>query len=251
MKNDELEALLRSSLGSMPAPKRMEQTAVLCAQIVGQRPRTEPQLGFWGFLSEIFRFEGGLILACQAAALLLVGLHVYGAADHLQTLPAYIPLFALAVMPALFRGRYRGVSELEAATRASAAQLTLAKLVLAGGADLVCMTLLLALQARMAGSCRQMGRMILYCLVPYLACMSVTLAVIRRRGRDGMAMSAALALGSCLFWYGSAKLCPRLYEIPAVGVWLAAFMLFAAFFVREIYFIIRANREGRIYGTYA
>lgn len=252
MKRDSMEDVLRRALGSQTTPRRLEQTAALCAALVRQRaPREEPRMGFWDFLADIFRFEGVPILACQAAALALAGLHVYGAAEHLETVPAYIPLFALAAVPALFRGRYRGVSELEAATRASTAQLTLAKLVLAGGADLVCMTLLLALQAHLTGSCRQMGRMILYCLVPYLAGMTVLLCLIRRRSEGGMPLGAAAALGSCLFWYGTGKACPWLYEIPAVGVWAAAFILFTAFFIREIYFIIRANREGKMYGTYA
>ena len=44
-----------------------------------------------------------------------------------------MPLFVLAVLPVMLRCQYYGMSEIEAATRASGAQIILAKLILAGG----------------------------------------------------------------------------------------------------------------------
>lgn len=252
MKNKDLEDMLRRSLGRQSVTTHMEQTAALCARLAREQAAVpdQPRTGFWGFLGDIFRFEGVRILACQGAALALTGLHVNGAAGDLRSVPTYIPLFVLAAVPCLFRGRRFQTGEIEAASRASAAQLTLAKLILAGAADLVCMTLLLAWQVRLTGAWREMGQMILYCLVPYLACMSLLLCLIRRR-KGGVPGCTAAALGSCLFWYGSGKVCPWLYEIPAVGVWAAAFILFTAFFAREIYFIVRTDKEGRMYGIVA
>lgn len=253
MKNDGEKDALRRVLGRETPCLRLEETVQLCLRQMGERPdaAAQPRSGFWAFLADIFRFEGIPILAGQAAALALAALHVYGAAQDLRYVPAHIPLFVLAAVPVLFRGRYCRTDELEAVTRASAAQLTLAKMLLAGAADLVCLTLLLGLQVHLTGSARQMGRMILYCLVPYLAGMTVLLKLLRRRRNDGLALSAAAAVGSMLFWYGSARFCPWLYEIPAVGAWIAAFCVFTAFFAGEICHIIRSDREGKIYGIVA
>lgn len=94
-------------------------------------------------------------------------------------MPVFMPLFALTVFPALFRGRRYNMTELEASTRASGAQIVLAKLVLAGGANLVCLTLLLCLEFFLNASPIQTGRLILYAIVPYLICMTVLLRSMR------------------------------------------------------------------------
>ncbi len=208
----------------------------------------QPRLGFWQFLSGVFRFEWLSIAGFQAAALLLAGLFLYDAPRELKYVPVYIPLFVLAVVPVLFQGQYFGTSELEAVTRSSGAQIVLAKLILSGAANLVCMTVLLWLEVRLIGR-PDLGRMILYCLVPYLVCMTVLLQLIRSGKKNGMTLAAVISLGSCLFWGASSRVAPGLYELSAVGVWAAAFAVFSAFFVREICFIVKANKGGRMYGT--
>ena len=251
MKDHELENALRRSLGRGSAPRRLEETVRLCRDLTGARAGRLPEvrLGFWDFLSGIFRFEGVPILLSRAAALLAVALSICSPAGDLRHIPAYIPLFVLTALPVLFRGQYRGTSELEAVTRASGAQILLARLILAGGSDIVCMTLLLGLELRLAGSVQALGRLVLYHLVPYLLCVTVTLYLIRRKRSDGLPLGAAAALAACAFWRASSRLFPRLYELSAVGVWIAAFLVFTAFFVRELYFIIQADKEGRIYGA--
>ena len=209
----------------------------------------QPRLGFWQFLSGVFRFEWLPIAGFQAAALLLAGLFLYGASQDLKYLPVFMPLFILAAVPALFQGQYFGTSELEAVTRSSGAQIVLAKLLLAGAANLVCTTMLLWLEVRLTGSVRDLGRMILYCLVPYLVCMTILLYLIRSKRKNGMTLAAAASLGSCLFWRASSRLAPGLYELSAVGVWIAAFTVFSAFFAREICLIVKASKEGRMYGA--
>ncbi len=209
----------------------------------------QPRLGFWQFLSGVFRFEWLPIVGFQAAALLLAGLLLYGASQDLKYLPVLIPLFILAAVPVVFHGQYFGMSELEAVTRSSGAQVILAKLILAGAANLVCMTVLLGLEVRLTGGLRDLGRMILYCLVPYLVCMTVLLQLIRSHKKDNVTRAVIMSLGSCLFWRASSRVLPGLYELSAVGVWTAAFMIFSVFFAREICFIVKANKEGKMYGT--
>ena len=230
--------------------RRREETVRLCAEVLeGQAAPAEPRLGFWQFLSGVFRFEWLPIVGFQAAALLLAGLFLYGASKDLKSLPVFIPLFILAAVPVVFHGQYFGMSELEAVTRSSGAQVILAKLLLAGAANLVCMTILLCLEVRLTGGVRDLGRMILYCLVPYLICMTILLYLIRSGRKNGMTMAIAASLGSCLFWRLSSRVVPGLYELSAVGVWIAAFTVFSVFFAREICFIVKANKEGKMYGT--
>lgn len=209
----------------------------------------QPRIGFWQFLSGVFRFAWIPIVFFQTVALLLVVLFLYDAPRELKYVPVTIPLFVLAVIPILFQGRYAGTGELEAATRSSGAQIVLAKLILSGAANLVCMTMLLWLEVRLTGGRPDLGRMILYCLVPYLVCMTVLLYLIRSGKKDGMALGVVMSLGSCLFWRVSSRLAPGLYELSAVGVWAVAFTVFSVFFVREICFIVKANKEGKMYGT--
>ena len=117
----------------------------------------QPRLGFWQFLSGVFRFEWLPIVGFQAVALLLAGLFLYGASQDLKYLPVFIPLFILAAVPVVFHGQYFGMSELEAVTRSSGAQVILAKLILSGAANLVCMTMLLCLEVYLTGSIRDLG----------------------------------------------------------------------------------------------
>ena len=105
-------------------------------------------------------------------------------ADVPKYIPAFMPLFILAVMPVLFKSQFYGMSEIEAATRASGAQIMLAKLVLAGAANLVCITVILCLEVSLQNHCNELGQMILYCLVPYLVYMAGMLRVIRLQKRN-------------------------------------------------------------------
>ncbi len=105
----------------------------------------EPRTSFFHYLSDVFRFEGVPIFALQALTLFIVCLTIANVADIPQNIPVFMPLFVLAAMPVLFKSQLYGMSEIEAVTRASGAQIMLAKLVLAGAANLVCMTGMLRL----------------------------------------------------------------------------------------------------------
>lgn len=70
-----------------------------------------------------------------------MGCLLLGTMDNaIYYIPAFTPLFALAVMPSLLRSQFFNMGEMEAVTRASGAEIILAKLILAGAANLICIT---------------------------------------------------------------------------------------------------------------
>ena len=231
---------------------RLEKTIKSCIEIMRkqlvQKPQEEPRTGFMQYLSDIFRFEGIPIFALQAVTLFIICLKISTAADIPKCIPVFMPLFVLAIMPVMFRCQYYGMSEIEAVTRASGSQIVLAKLVLAGAANLVCLTFLIFFEVHLQNSYREIGQIILYCLVPYLVCMVGMLRLIRQRGKENIQICTVLVLGSCVFWGVLARTLPWLYEASAFGIWIVAFLFFAAFFIKEIYFIIAMRREGKMYG---
>lgn len=124
---------------------KLEETVRLCVEIMREQELTkklqeEPRIGFARYLSDIFRFEGVAIFGLQAITLFIMCVVIYTVAGNPSYIPAFMPLFVLAILPAMFKCQYYGMSELEAVTRASSSQIVLAKLVLAGAANLVCMT---------------------------------------------------------------------------------------------------------------
>ncbi len=227
----------------------MEETIKLCVATMREQPApAEPRQSFWGFLSDVFHFEGISLLLSQSIILLLTSLAICSLSMDPRELPMYMPFFILAVVPIFFRGQRYRVSEVEAATRTSGAQLALARLILAGGATLVCVTLLLGLEVRLQRSCENLGQMVLYCLVPYLTCMTAMLALIRKRRKDGISISIAIVLGSFVFWWCSSRLFPWLYEASAVGIWIVAVLAYSVLFTKEIVYIIHANKKVNMYG---
>lgn len=232
---------------------RLEETISLCTEIMRKqnlekKSRDEPRIGFARYLSDIFRFEGVPIFGLQAAVLFILCMVIYTAAGNPRYIPVFMPLFVLAVMPIMFKCQYYRMSEIEAVTRASGAQIILAKLILAGAANLVCMTIFISLEVHFHNSCEEIGQIILYCLVPYLICMVSMLRLIRLCRRENIQICTVLVLSSCVLWGILAKTMPWLYETSSFGIWIVAFLFFAAFFIKEIYFIITTRKEGKMYG---
>ena len=133
----------------------------------------------------------------------------------------------------------------------SGAQIMLAKLILSGAANLVCITILLFMETSQQNSCKGIGQVILYCLVPYLVCMVGLRRVIRMRKKEGLPVCVFIMLGSCVFWGLSANALPWLYEATATGLWLIMFVVFSAFFLQEIRYIAAIRKEGKMYGIIA
>lgn len=233
---------------------KLEETVKLCVEAMreqksAEESREEPRTGFAQYLSDIFRFEGVPIFALQAAALFVICAAIYAAAGDPGYIPAFMPLFVLAVMPAVFKCQYYGMSEIEAVTRASGPQIVLAKLVLAGAANLVCMTFFVLFEVQLQNSYTEIGQIVLYCTVPYLACMVSMLRLIRLCRKESMQICAVIMLSSCVCWGVLAKALPWLYHASAFGIWIAAFLFFAAFFIKEIHFIVTMRKEGKMYGV--
>ena len=172
-----------------------------------------------------------------------------GTIDHVSYyIPAFTPLFALAVIPPLLRSQFYKMSEMEAVTRASGAETILAKLVLAGAANLVGITVVLGLVMYRRQSGEGIGRIILYGLVPYLVCMTTILRLIRLRRRERIPVCAVVTIAYCVVWGISANRMPLVYETSATGLWIVLFLVFGGFFGREIGVIAGRKREGKLYG---
>ena len=254
MNNRQLKRLLAEQLdrsrGPEADPGDIDETVGLCVDLMREQAAAPdpPRQSFWGFLVDVFHFEGIPMLVPQLAVLIAACLAALSSPMGPYELPMYMPLFILAVMPTFFRGQRCHVSEVEAATRTSGPLLALARLILAGGAALVCLTILLALKVWLQRSFENLGRMIIYCLVPYLTCMTAMLALIRRSRRDGAPLCLAFSLGSVAFWRYSSYLFPWLYEASALGVWVAAVMAYSWLLAREIVYIIHARMEIDMYG---
>lgn len=265
MKDRKLEAYLRQSLQqevNQPVSKhgsnsaKLEETVRLCigvmrAQKAAEESKKEQRTGFAQYLSDVFRYDGVLILGLHAAVLFILCMIISTVVNIPGYIPVFMPLFVSAALPSMFRCQYYGMSEIEAATRASGAQIILAKLVLAGAINLVCMTILISFEVYLQNSCKEIGQMILYCLVPYLLCMACVLRLIRLCRKENMQICIVLVLSSCVLWGVLAKTIPWLYEISAFGIWIVAFLFFAAFFIKEVYFIITMRKEGKMYGIIA
>lgn len=252
MKDRKIEEYLQVSLrqGEEGHFEKREETITGCIEIMrGQRGYVEEErTGFWQFLSDVFRFEGRTIFGLQAGVLFLVCMWAGTIDEVSHYIPVFTPLFALAVTPPLFRGQFYNMGEMEAVTRASGLEIILAKLLLAGAANLISMTALLCVVMYVQKSGENVGQIILYGLVPYLVCMTAILRLIRRRRREGIPVSAVVVAGSCMIWGLSAKALPWLYEASAAGLWIVLFVIFAGFFGKELCFIWEMKREGKLYG---
>ncbi len=235
---------------------KLKETIKLCTGMMREQKldlngQKEPRTDFVQYLSDILRFEGLPIFGLQAVMLFFICLTISTVADIPQYIPVFIPLFVLAFMPVMFKCQYYGMGEIEAVTRASASQVILAKLVLAGAANLICMTVLVSLEVYLHKSYREIGQMILYCMVPYLVCMVSMLYLIRSQGKESMQLCMIIVFGSSVGWGVLARTVPWLYDASAFGLWIAAFLFFTVFFIKEIYFIIITMKEGKMYGTIA
>lgn len=248
MKHDKLEGYLygRMQVLGEPDGEKMQETIQMCiTEMHRQSCEYEERTGFWAYLSDVFRFEGLSIFGLQILALMVGCLGM----SKLKVPSPFIPLFGLALVPVLYRNQMNGMCEMEAATRASGAQIVLAKLILAGAAQMLCMTILLCVEISVSGVPDQIVQMILYIIVPFLACMVELLRRIRTCRHGNITAGAVVSVLSCVAWGLSAQVFPWLYETSATGLWMMGLVVFTAFFVREIGFIIQMWKEGKMYGT--
>ena len=81
--------------------------------------------------------------------------------------------------------------------------------------------------------------------------MTVVLRCLRLRGGDGLKISIICVIASCVAWWICARTLPEIYEVSAIGIWIVAFFLFTAIFLREIHYIVQSKKEGKTYGIIA
>lgn len=232
----------KKALRTGPAPRRLAETQARC-RVLAARGSVRRRLDFGEFLLEAARHIGLRLWGTQALTLLAVCVLLFSLWEKaLCYLPGMMPLFVLACVPELLRGRTWGMEEMEAATRASTLQLMLAKLVLAGGANLVCLTFTLLCVLRLPGLPWRVAQLVLYMTVPFLGSAALALWCIRRaHGHPRAACAAACAVVSLLCVSGALWL-PRIYELSAIGLWAAALPASAACLVGELY---RLTKSGK------
>jgi hypothetical protein len=229
--------------------ERLDETIKLCLfEMRMHQTYREPRAGFFTFLSAVFRSVGASLVGLQALTLLFACLFITSLSDLPKYLPVFMPLFVLAIMPAIFKSQYYGMNEIEAATRASGAQIILAKLILGGAANLIGITVLLCLESHLGHTDRKIVEVIMYCLVPYLICLVGMLRFLRQQQGEKLSICAITMLGFCIFWGLLANVMPWLYETAAFGIWMTAFLLSSVFYGNELVYLIKIKKEGKMYG---
>ena len=163
----------------------------------------------------------------------------------------FMPLFILACIPSFCQSATFGMNEIEASTRASSAQIIIAKLVLAGAAEIVIATIICGLTLFTAEYPIALIQIILYVIVPFLGCMVITLWSMRTQERYAIQFAIVACLGTSAFAGALAHWTPALYDLSALGIWMVAFVVFAGFFIRELALLIKTWKEGKIYGIIA
>jgi hypothetical protein len=229
--------------------ERLDETIKLCLfEMRMNQTYREPRAGFSTFLSAVFRSVGASLVGLQALILLFASLTITSLSDMPKYLPIFMPLFVLAIVPAIFKSRYYGMNEIEAATCASGAQIVLAKLILGGAANLIGITVLLCLESHQGHTDKKIVEVILYCLVPYLICMVGMLRFLRQQHGEKLSICVVTMFAFSVFWGLLANTMPWLFETAAFGIWMTAFLLSSAFYGNELVYLMKMKKEGKMYG---
>jgi hypothetical protein len=240
---------LQQPLSIEASQSRLDETIDLCIQEMRKNQTyAEPRAGFSTFLSAVFRSVGATLVGLQALTLLFACLFITSLPDIPKYLPIFMPLFVLAIMPAIFKSQYFCMNEIEAVTRASGAQIILAKLILGGAANLIGITVLLCLESYLGHTDRKIVEVILYCIVPYLICMVGMLRFLRKQHGEKLSICVITMLAFSIFWGVLAGAMPWLYETAAFGIWMIAFLLSSVFYGNELVYLIKMKKEGKMYG---
>ena len=244
MNSSELHRLLCQG----PPPSRMAETKQKCAAILQEKP-VRRRIGFWTFLSQVWRFTGVPMWAAQGMTSILFFLAAAGQEDLIFWLPLLGPLLVAACLPVLFAGQRYDMDELEASTCVSHTELTLAKLILAAAADLVILTSALVLGKTQTG--KALLALFFYLLVPFLFCAVTTLTVLRRCPRSNGTLCIVICSITAVGLLTVHLTAPQLYEASALGGWILAFIVFGGFFVRELISLFQQRKEDIICGIAA
>lgn len=245
------EKEIKKALSKGPVPKRLLETQQMCLTLLNEQAMnmSEERTGFWIFLTDIFRHIGLRLWGMQLIMLLFVCAGLLSVPNAPNAVPIFTPLFILACIPSLFQNQSYGMCEIEAATRASGAQIVLAKLILAGAADLICLSITVVTAAAARDFSANIIQLILYAVVPLLACTVITLWCIRKCKRNAMQISILVCLTSSMAAVCFAHWMPKLYVLSSLGLWFITLIIFTCFFAREILLLLEVRKDGKIYGV--
>lgn len=251
MRKHELQSILQKG----PMPKRLKETQRICDKILNRQMKLnlvpEERTNFWQFLSDVMRYIGWRLWLAQGIVLLFICSGCFSIHNTANAISMFIPLLILACLPSFYQSRTFGMGEIEAVTRASGAQIILAKLILAGAAQIICLTVICWLVTIVAESSVTLIQIIMYVIVPFLGCLILTLWNMRTRERYAIQFSAISCLGVSAFAGTLAHWFPVIYDISAIGVWFITFVLFMGFFTKELSLLIKTWKEGKMYGIIA
>lgn len=251
MKKYELQSILQTG----PEPKRLKETQQICTAILNQQKQLdqipEERTRFWQFLSDVMPHIGWRLWVSQGIVLLFICAGVFSIHNMPNVISMFIPLLILACLPSFYQSSTFGMAEMEAVTRASGAQIILAKLLLAGAAQIVCLTVICWLAIVVADYPVTLIQLIMYTIVPFLACLILALWNMRTRERYAIQFSVISCLGVSAFAGVLTHWFPAIYDISAIGVWFITFVLFMGFFTKELSLLIKTWKEGKMYGIIA
>lgn len=251
MKKHELQSILQNG----PEPKRIKETQQICTTILNQQRQLnlipEERTKFWQFLSDVMPYIGWRLWLAQGIVSLFICAGVFSIPDTPNVISMFIPLFILACLPSFYQSSTFGMEEIEAVTRASGAQIILAKLILAGAAQIVCLTIICWLAIVVVEYPVTLIQLIMYVIVPFLGCLILTLWNMRKRERYAIQCSVVSCLGVSAFAGTLAHWFPAIYDISAIGIWVTTFVLFMGFFIKELSLLIKTWKEGKMYGIIA
>lgn len=246
---------LHSILQTDVVPKRLQETQQMCSEIIEEQMRLnlipEERTTFWQFLSDVMRHTGWRLWVSQGIVLLLACAAIFSIPNTPKIIPIFMPLFILACLPSFYQSTAFGMSEIEAVTRASSAQIVLAKLVLAGASEIICLTIICWIAVLTAAYPITLVQLILYVVVPFLGCLILTLWSMRTQERYAIQFSIVSCLGVSAFAGALAHWFPVLYDISALGIWFLLFLIFVGFFAKELFLLIKTWKEGKLYGIIA
>lgn len=247
--------ILQSILQISPTQKRLKETQQICNTILNQQMKlnfiVEERTNFWQFLSGVMWHIGWRLWLSQGVVLVLICSGIFSIHNTPNVISMFIPLLILACLPSFYQSRIFGMGEIEAVTRASMSQIILAKLILAGAAQIICLTIICWFTVIIAEYPITLIQVIMYAIVPFLGCLILTLWNMRTKERYAIQFSVVSCLGISAFGGIFAHWFPAIYDVSAIGVWFITFILFVGFFIKELLLLMKTWKEGKMYGIIA
>ena len=190
------------------------------------------------------RHIGWRLWLSQGIVLLFICAGAFSILNMPNVISMFIPLLILACLPSFYQSSTFGMGEIEAVTRASGAQIILAKLILAGAAQIVCLTVICWLAIVVVEYPVNTYSDHYVCHRSILGCLILTLWNMRKRERYAIQCSVVSCLGVSVFAGTLAHWFPAIYDISAIGIWfINIYIIYGIFYKRII--LTDKNMERR------